>query len=745
MATRRVKNVEYDEYEDGWDDYGEEWDGDWGSGEWNEGGWAGAEDGGYWDDKGNWVATSEKKAPATTSTASTKKSGDNNKKSGAPAAKAQSKKPNAAAPIEKKAVTSASPTGKAKSGSTSGKAEETGSSSGAKGTKKPASSPDEGTPAVGTSREDAADKRARDYALAHLISSSPEINEKTDENKAANEVQKDHQGEEETRKRTQGNFEALAKQDPEIYRKPPLAVVVVGHVDAGKSTLMGHLLVQLGVVSTSQFHKLQRDAKVAGKESFKYAWVLDEGEEERARGVTVELTAKHFESDSHFVTILDAPGHKEFVPTMLQSAYLADVAVLVVDVRDFDGGFHRGGQTKEHAQLLRVCGVERVIVALNKMDSVDWDYDIFCTRREHVMDFLLSLNFKRENLWCVPLSAFQGKNIQTAPEELQTEQWMESKEERSDSTKASAKGASSSAEKEQNATRSTFSPPKRATDAANKLSLLGAIEAAGAAMRPSRAGETSPKRGTTQQTTKGVNVEEAVWSGPSDLILPVTDAFPSGGNTIVSGRLVSGQLRVGDTVRVLPANETAKVKALAARGRDSPCSSVPQGHYIDACTLQLDPVYMRSGSIIVASSTSCTTTAATREPDGSSVSPRNTSTSMSPSPALSLQATLRATVSILDSDVIVVKGQQFSCYLGTQFANATLRKVHSVWNQTAKPKCLVKGMTADVTLTLDRALLVVMAPSRQGQSSTMNCLSRLVLRAQGASVAAGKVQISTGE
>uniref|UniRef100_A0A3B4WNH2 HBS1-like translational GTPase n=1 Tax=Seriola lalandi dorsalis TaxID=1841481 RepID=A0A3B4WNH2_SERLL len=207
--------------------------------------------------------------------------------------------------------------------------------------------------------------------------------------------------------------------------KPLLNLVVIGHVDAGKSTLMGHLLYLLGNVNKRTMHKYEQESKKAGKASFAYAWVLDETGEERDRGVTMDVGMTKFETNSKVVTLMDAPGHKDFIPNMITGAAQADVAVLVVDASrgEFEAGFEAGGQTREHALLVRSLGVTQLAVAVNKMDQVNWQQERFQEIISKLGHFLKQAGFKESDVFYIPTSGLSGENLATRSSVSQLTSW----------------------------------------------------------------------------------------------------------------------------------------------------------------------------------------------------------------------------------------------------------------------------------------------------------------------------------
>ncbi|TFY80059.1 hypothetical protein EWM64_g3953 [Hericium alpestre] len=192
-----------------------------------------------------------------------------------------------------------------------------------------------------------------------------------------------------------------------------VSLVVIGHVDAGKSTLMGRLLYELGRVDEKQRTANERGSSKIGKGSFSWAWELDGTIEERERGITMDIAQQTLETPHRNITILDAPGHKDFIPNMISGASQADCALLVVDAAtgEFEAGFERGGQTREHLLLVRSLGVGQVIVAVNKLDQVGWAqerYDDICSQ---LKPFLVHSGFHPAKTHFAPVGAMTGVNL----------------------------------------------------------------------------------------------------------------------------------------------------------------------------------------------------------------------------------------------------------------------------------------------------------------------------------------------
>lgn len=158
--------------------------------------------------------------------------------------------------------------------------------------------------------------------------------------------------------------------------KTHLSVVVIGHVDSGKSTTTGHLIYKCGGIDQRTIDKFEKEADQMGKGSFKYAWILDKLKAERERGITINITLNKFETQKYNVTVIDAPGHRDFIKNMITGTSQADCAILIISaqVGDFEAAISKDGQAREHALLAFTLGVKQMIVGVNKMDhpTVDW-------------------------------------------------------------------------------------------------------------------------------------------------------------------------------------------------------------------------------------------------------------------------------------------------------------------------------------------------------------------------------------
>ncbi|RLV92886.1 Elongation factor 1 alpha-like protein [Spathaspora sp. JA1] len=199
------------------------------------------------------------------------------------------------------------------------------------------------------------------------------------------------------------------------YTKPHKSFVVIGHVDAGKSTLMGRLLFDYGIVDAKTVNKLIKESERVGKGSFALAWIMDQTEEERSHGVTVDICATDFETEFTKFTAIDAPGHKDFVPQMIGGVSQADFALLVVDsiIGEFESGFAMDGQTKEHTILAKNLGIEKICCVVNKLDKENWSQERFEVIKEQLVEFLTGpeVGFEPDQVDFVPISALSGNNV----------------------------------------------------------------------------------------------------------------------------------------------------------------------------------------------------------------------------------------------------------------------------------------------------------------------------------------------
>ena len=198
-----------------------------------------------------------------------------------------------------------------------------------------------------------------------------------------------------------------------MAEKPHLNLVTIGHVDHGKSTLVGRLLFDTGAIREDTLRKLKDLAKELKKETFEFAFVMDKLKEERERGVTIDIMHQRFDTKKYYFTIIDAPGHRDFVKNMITGTSQADGAILVVSCKD---GVQE--QTKEHAYLAKVLGVGQMIVAINKMDEVKYDEAKYKEVREQVEKLLKGIGYNTEKMEFIPTSAFVGDNVAKKSENM---------------------------------------------------------------------------------------------------------------------------------------------------------------------------------------------------------------------------------------------------------------------------------------------------------------------------------------
>ncbi|NLF87847.1 translation elongation factor EF-1 subunit alpha [Candidatus Bathyarchaeota archaeon] len=199
--------------------------------------------------------------------------------------------------------------------------------------------------------------------------------------------------------------------------KPHLNIIIMGHVDNGKSTTTGHLLYLAGVIDQRTIDAYQAEAEQMGKGTFHFAWVLDNLKEERERGVTIDLRFLQFPTKKYNMTVIDAPGHRDFIKNMITGASQADAAVLFSSAKkgEFEAGIGPGGQTREHAFLAFTLGIRQLIVAINKMDDplINWSQDRYTEMKNEISRMLKTIGYKIEKINFVPVSGLKGDNLAT--------------------------------------------------------------------------------------------------------------------------------------------------------------------------------------------------------------------------------------------------------------------------------------------------------------------------------------------
>jgi len=209
---------------------------------------------------------------------------------------------------------------------------------------------------------------------------------------------------------------------PKEKEKPHINIVVIGHVDSGKSTTTGHLIYKCGGIDKRTIEKFEKEAQESGKGSFKYAWVMDKLKSERERGITIDIALWKFETEKYYVTIIDAPGHRDFIKNMITGTSQADCGVLIIaaGTGEFEAGISKNGQTREHALLAYTLGVKQLIVAINKIDSTEPPYSEarFEEITKEVKGFIKKVGYNPDAVAFVPISGWHGDNMMEKSENM---------------------------------------------------------------------------------------------------------------------------------------------------------------------------------------------------------------------------------------------------------------------------------------------------------------------------------------
>jgi len=297
-------------------------------------------------------------------------------------------------------------------------------------------------------------------------------------------------------------------------------IVVIGHVDSGKSTTTGHLIYKCGGIDKRTIEKFEKEAQEMGKGSFKYAWVLDKLKAERERGITIDIALWKFETPKYYITIIDAPGHRDFIKNMITGTSQADCAVLVVacGTGEFEAGISKNGQTREHALLAYTLGVKQLIVALNKMDTTEPPYSEkrFDEVVGEVSNYIKKIGYNPKAVPFVPISGWCGDNM-LEPSDKMTwyKGWTVERKEGNASGKTLLESLDA------------ISPPARPTDKALRLPLQDVYKIGGIGTVPVGRVETgiikpgmvvtfAPQNLTTEVKSVEMHHEALEEAGPGD-------------------------------------------------------------------------------------------------------------------------------------------------------------------------------------------------------------------------------------
>lgn len=461
-----------------------------------------------------------------------------------------------------------------------------------------------------------------------------------------------------------------------------LSLVILGHVDAGKSTLTGRLLLSLNHVSSRQLQKYQKESATIGKSSFALAWFTDEDESERERGVTVDVGTKFIQTDKFDFTVLDAPGHRDFVPNMISGAAGADSGLLVVAATtgEFEAGFavggagEVGGQTREHIILSRGLGVSQFVVAVNKLDAAEppWEEGRFEYIKSKVLAFLLENGFKEKRIRFVPVSGLTGVNVSNEKKEDQ-DGWKSLQRWYTGPTLIEA--------------LNSFMPAKREFE------------------KPLRC--------------------------------VVTDVSSEGKTVTVRGRIVQGFLKAGDGVMLVPVGDEASISRLekgkATKENDSPYAFVSNNERSSSESDLNDPELENYG--LAGETVECALIGI----DAARVSPGCVICHPQASVRPHIQRKFEARVMVMEHLAVpIIRGSQVLFHMHSIDVPAVLNKLMTAKKRGEattrnNPRVLSGGVEATVEITLSERLVLE-------EYSECKSLGRFVLRRGGDTIAIGLIE-----
>ncbi|KAL3810929.1 hypothetical protein ACHAXA_001102 [Cyclostephanos tholiformis] len=483
-----------------------------------------------------------------------------------------------------------------------------------------------------------------------------------------------------------------------------LSLVVLGHVDAGKSTLTGRLLLSLNHVTRRQYQKHQKSSAQIGKSSFALAWFADEDDTERERGVTIDVATKRVRTRRYDFTVLDAPGHSDFVPNMISGTACADCGLLVVAATtgEFEAGFADGGsdadgggvgrsygQTREHVVLSRGLGVTQFVVAVNKLDAADppWCRDRFEYIRATVLSFLMDSGYRERNVTFVPVSGLTGVNV--------------NREEEDGDQRGEGEGGGGWRE-----LRKWYDGP----------TLVEALDSFSPAKRE--------------------------FEKPLRLIL--TDVSAEGKNASVRGRVEHGFVRTGDTVVVLPVGDEAIV-ARVERGKAANEGTSPYAFTTPASALIASPLHLAPGRSVddIPELQNCALAGDIVEIELGAIDPARLSPGCvlchtHPSLRPRVRGKFEARILVMERLAVpIIRGSQVLLHMHSIDVPAVVSRLISTErrgdaNPRMNPRVLVGGATATVEITLSEKVVIE-------ESIQCKALGRFVLRRGGDTIAVGLI------